>query len=69
MFAYLSGVCFSPSWSEGQYDPLNLFSSEEKAKRTLTVEEIQRVASQFGVSYEEAAPEAKQHGYQVSSKH
>jgi hypothetical protein len=56
-------------WSEDQYDPLNLFSKEEKAKRTLTAEDIQRVASQFGVSYGEAAAEAKQHGYQVSSKH
>jgi hypothetical protein len=56
-------------WSDDQYDPLNLFSKEEKAKRTLTVEQIQKVADQFGVSYEEAAAEAKQHGYQVPSKH
>jgi len=53
-------------WSDEQYDPLNLFSKEEKAKRILTVEEIQRVADQFGVSYEEAMEEAKQQGYQVS---
>jgi hypothetical protein len=52
-------------WSDDQYDPLNLFPTEEKAKRTLTVEEIQRVAGQFAVTYEEAAAEARQHGYQV----
>jgi len=56
-------------WSEDQYDPLNLLSKEEKSKRVLTVEEVQRVADQFGVSYEEAAEEAKQHGYQVPPKH
>ena len=56
-------------WSDDQYDPLNLLSKEEKAKRVLTVEEIQRVADQFGVSYQEAAAEAKQQGYQVPPKH
>ncbi len=56
-------------WSDDQYDPLNLFSKEEKAKRTLTVEQIQKVADQFGVSYEEAMEEAKQQGYQVPPKH
>ena len=56
-------------WSDDQYDPLNLFSKEQKAKRILTVDEIQKVADQFGVSYQEAAEEAKQHGYQVPSKH
>ncbi len=56
-------------WSDDQYDPLNLFSKEEKAKRILTLEEIQKVADQFGVSYEEALEEAKQQGYQVPPKH
>jgi len=56
-------------WSDDQYDPLNLFSKEEKAKRVLTVEQIQRVADQFGVTYEEALEEAKQQGYQVPHKH
>jgi len=52
-------------WSDDQYDPLSLFSKEEKAKRTLTVELIRKVAEQFGVTYEEARGEAKQQGYQV----
>jgi hypothetical protein len=56
-------------WSDDQYDPLNLFSKEEKAKRTLSVDQIQRVADQFGVSYEEALEEAKQQGYKVPPKH
>ena len=56
-------------WSDDQYDPLNLLSKEEKAKRVLTGEEIRRVADQFGVSYEEAAEEAKQQGYLVPPKH
>ena len=55
-------------WSDDQYDPLNLLSKEEKAKRVLTVEEIQRVADQFGVTYEEASAEANPQGYQVPSK-
>lgn len=55
-------------WSDDQYDPLNLFSKEEKAKRVLTVEEIRKVADQFDVSYEEAREEAKQQGYQVPPK-
>jgi hypothetical protein len=56
-------------WSDDQYDPLNLLSKEERAKRILTVEQIQKVADQFGVSYEEALEEAKQQGYQVPIKH
>ena len=55
-------------WSDDQYDPLDFFSKEEKAKRILTVERIQKVADQFGVSYEEAVEEAKQQGYRVSPK-
>jgi hypothetical protein len=55
-------------WSDDQYDPLNLFSKEEKAKRTLTVDQIQKVADQFGVSYAEALEDAKQQGYQVPTK-
>jgi len=55
-------------WSEDQYDPLNLFSKEVKAKRTLTAQEIRKVADQFGVSYEDAMEEAKQQGYQVSAR-
>jgi hypothetical protein len=55
-------------WSDDQYDPLNLFSKEEKAKRTLKEEQIRSVADQFGVSYEEAREEAKQQGYQVPPK-
>ena len=56
-------------WSDDQYDPLGLFPSELKAKRTLTEEEIRKVAEQFQVSYEEATEEAKQRGYHVPSKH
>lgn len=52
-------------WSDDQYDPLNLFSKEEKAKRLLTVTQIREVASQFGVSFEEAWEDAKAQGYQV----
>jgi hypothetical protein len=52
-------------WSEDQYDPLNLFSKEEKAKRLLTVGQIRKVANQFGVSIEEAWEDAKAQGYQV----
>ena len=55
-------------WSDDQYDPLNLYSKEEKAKRTLTEAQIRKVADQFGVSYEEASEEAKQQGYQVPPK-
>jgi hypothetical protein len=51
--------------SEDQYDPLNLLSKEEKAKRLLTMEEIRIVANQFGVSIEEAWEDAKAQGYQV----
>lgn len=49
------------------YDPLDLFSKEEKVRKILTVEEIQRVAKQYGITYQEAAAEATQHGYQVPS--
>jgi hypothetical protein len=52
--------------SDDQYDPLKLFSKEEKAKRTLTEEQIRNVAEQFSVSYGEASEEAKLQGYQVS---
>jgi NACalpha-BTF3-like transcription factor len=51
--------------SDDQYDPLKLYSKEEKAKRTLTEEQIRKVAEQFNVSYEEALEDAKQQGYQV----
>lgn len=54
--------------SEDQYDPLNLFSKEEKGKRILTEAQIRKVAGQFDVSYEEAREEAKQQGYQVPPK-
>lgn len=53
--------------SDDQYDPLKLFSKEEKAKRTLTEEQIRKVAEQFSVSYQEAWEDAKQQGYQVPS--
>jgi hypothetical protein len=56
-------------WSDDQYDPLDLFTKEEKAKTVLTEDQIRKVADQFGVSYEEAREEAKQQGYQVSPKH
>jgi NACalpha-BTF3-like transcription factor len=51
--------------SDDQYDPLKLYPKEEKAKRTLTEEQIRKVAEQFSVSYEEASEDAKQQGYQV----
>jgi hypothetical protein len=55
-------------YSDDQYDPLNLFSKEQKAKRLLTVDQIQAVANEFGVSYEEAREDARQQGYQVPAK-
>ena len=55
--------------SEAKYDPLNLFSKEEKAKRTLTEEEIRSVADQFGVTYAEASEDAKAQGYKVPPQH
>lgn len=58
----------SEPWSDDQYDPLKLFSKEQKAKRALTAEQIRKVADQFGVSFEEAAEEAKQQGYQVPAR-
>jgi 2,4-dienoyl-CoA reductase-like NADH-dependent reductase (Old Yellow Enzyme family) len=55
--------------SEDQYDPLSRFSKAEKAKRILTKEEIQRIAEEFGVSYEQAWEDAKAQGYQVPPTH
>jgi hypothetical protein len=55
--------------SDDQYDPLNLFSKEEKAKMTLKEEQIRSVAEQFGVAYDEAWEEAKAQGYRVPPKH
>jgi hypothetical protein len=56
-------------WSDDQYDPLNLFSKEEKAKRTLTQEQIRSVADRFGVTYAEAWEDAKAQGYKVPPQH
>ncbi len=47
------------------YDPLSLFTKEQKAKRLLTQGQIIRVAEDFGVSYEEASKEAEDQGYRV----
>jgi len=55
--------------SDDQYDPLNLLSKDEKAKRILTEGQIQQVATQFGVSYDEAWQDAKDQGYQVPQRH
>jgi hypothetical protein len=55
--------------SDDQYDPLNLFSKEEKAKRTLTEEQIRSVADRFGVTYAEAWEDAKAQGYRVPPQH
>ena len=52
-------------WSADQYDPLGLFSKEEKAKHPLTKPEIQAVADKFDVTYQEALQDAKNQGYQV----
>lgn len=52
-------------WSADQYDPLGLFSKEEKAKHLLTKPEIQAVADKFGVTYREALQDVKNQGYQV----
>jgi hypothetical protein len=52
-------------WSADQYDPLGLFSKEEKAKHQLTKPEIQAVADKFRVTYQEALQDAKNQGYQV----
>ncbi len=52
-------------WSADQYDPLGLFSKEEKAKHQLTKPEIQAVADKFDVNYQEALQDAKNQGYQV----
>jgi|GEM_PF-3585217 len=52
-------------WSADRYDPLGLFSKEEKAKDLLTESKIQAVANKFGVSYEEALQDAKHQGYKV----
>ena len=64
---YKKNGSFEPA-SDDQYDPLGLFAKEEKAKHRLTEEEIRRVATQFGVSYENAWAEAKSQGYQVPPK-
>jgi hypothetical protein len=56
-------------WSDDQYDPLNILSKEEKAKRLLTEAQIRQVAQRFSVSYEEAWEDAKAQGYQVPTKH
>jgi hypothetical protein len=55
-------------WSDDQYDPLGLFSKEEKAKILLTEAQIRKVANQFGVSYQDAWEDAKAQGYQVPPK-
>jgi hypothetical protein len=55
-------------WTDDQYDPLGLFTKEEKAKRQLTEDQIRQVAEQFGVSYDEAVEDAKAQGYQVPPK-
>jgi hypothetical protein len=55
--------------SDDQYDPLGLFSKEEKAKRTLTEEQIRSVADRFGVTYAEAWEDAKAQGYRVPQQH
>ncbi len=52
-------------WSADQYDPLGLFSKEEKANHRLTKPEIQAVADKFDVTYQEALQDAKNQGYQV----
>jgi len=55
-------------WGDDQYDPLGLFTKEEKNKRQLTEDQIRQVAEQFGVSYAEAVEDAKAQGYQVPPK-
>lgn len=52
-------------WSDDQYDPIGLWTKEEKSKRTLSKDQIQLVANQFEVSYEDAKAEAKEQGYLV----
>lgn len=56
-------------WSDDQYDPLGLFTRDEKSKRVLAEAQIRSVANQFSVSYEDALQEAKQQGYKVPSTH
>jgi hypothetical protein len=56
-------------WSDDQYDPLGIYSKEEKAKRSLSEEQIRKVAQQFGVSYDDAWDDAKSQGYRVPGKH
>lgn len=55
--------------SDDQYDRVGIFISSEKQRQLLRVDQIQEVAKTFGVSYDEAAAEAKKQGYQVPSKH
>ena len=54
--------------SDDQYDPLNLFTRDQKAKKVLTEAQIRRVANEFGVSYTEASEDAKAQGYQVPAR-
>ena len=55
--------------SEDQYDPLSLFTEEEKAKMALKEEQIRSVADQFAVTYAEAWEDAKAQGYIVPPQH
>ena len=52
-------------WSANQYDPLGLFSKEERARTLLSESQIQDVAMKFGASYQEAWQDAKDQGYKV----
>ena len=54
--------------SEDQYDPLGLLSTDEKSKRALTKEQINRVADQFGVTHKQAWQDAHAQGYAVPSE-
>jgi hypothetical protein len=51
--------------NDDQHDPLGLNSNEKNANRTLTKAQIQSVANQSGVSYEEAKEKARQQGYKA----
>ena len=55
--------------SDDQYDRVGLFIWSEKQRQLLRADQIQEVANTFGVSYDEAATEAKKQGYQVPPKH
>jgi hypothetical protein len=67
-FKYNPSTQGEDPWGDDQYDPLGLFSKEEKAKRTLTEEQIRSVASRFGVTYAEAWEDATAQGYRVPSQ-